>query len=106
MIEELKPFIDRKYRTERGAESTALGGSSLGGLATLVLGLWFPNVFSRLAVLSPSVWWDDCVIYGMVESLEDKLPLKIWLDTGTHEEGWERTRQLCDLLDREGLARR
>jgi len=102
LVEELKPFIDRKYRTQRGAESTALGGSSLGGLATIVLGLWFPNVFSRLAVLSPSVWWDDCVIYGMVESLEDKLPLKIWLDTGTNEPGWERARQLRDLLVEKG----
>ena len=102
MIEELKPFIDRKYRTQRGPESTGLGGSSLGGLATLVLGMWFPNVFSRLAVLSPSVWWDDCAIYGMVESLQDKLPLKIWLDTGTQEPGWERARKLCELLMEKG----
>ena len=102
LVEELKPFIDSKYRTQRGVESTALGGSSLGGLATLVLGLWFPHVFSRLAVLSPSVWWDEYVIYGMVESLEDKLPVKIWLDTGTHEEGWERARKLRDLLVEKG----
>ena len=102
LVEELKPFIDRKYRTQRGPESTGLGGSSLGGLATLVLGLWHSNVFSRLAVLSPSVWWDDCVIYGMVESLQDRLPLKIWLDTGTHEEGWERARKLRDILVEKG----
>lgn len=102
LTEELKPFIDRKYRTQRGPESTGLGGSSLGGLATLVLGLWYPKFFSRLAVLSPSVWWDDCTIYGMVESLEDKLPLKIWLDTGTHEEGWERARKLRDILVEKG----
>jgi predicted alpha/beta superfamily hydrolase len=102
LTEELKPFIDSKYRTHRGRESTALGGSSLGGLATLVLGLWFSNIFSRLAVLSPSVWWDDCAIYGMVDSLQDKLPLKIWLDTGTHEEGWERARKLRDLLIEKG----
>lgn len=102
LTEELKPFIDRKYRTLRGPESTGLGGSSLGGLATLALGLWYPKFFSRLAVLSPSVWWDECVIYGMVESLQDKLPLKIWLDTGTHEEGWQRTRMLRDLLVEKG----
>ena len=102
LIEELKPFIDRKYRTQRGPESTGLGGSSLGGLATLVLGMWFPNVFSRLAVLSPSVWWDDCAIYGMVESLQGKLPLKIWLDTGTQEPGWERARKLCAILMEKG----
>src|SRR5205085_5260077 len=43
LIEELKPFNDPRYRTKRGAEFTALGGSSLGGLATVVLGLWYPN---------------------------------------------------------------
>ncbi len=102
LTEELKPFIDRKYHTHPGPESTGLGGSSLGGLATLVLGLWYPKFFSRLAVLSPSIWWDDCVIFGMIESLEDKLPLKIWLDTGTHEEGWERARILRHLLVEKG----
>lgn len=100
LIEELKPFIDRKYRTRREAEFTGLGGSSLGGLATLVLGLWFPNFFTRLAVMSPSIWWDDCAIYKIVDALDEtaKPPLKIWLDTGTREEGWERARELRDRL--------
>ena len=104
LIEELKPFIDRKYRTRREAEFTGLGGSSLGGLATLVLGLWFPDYFTRLAVLSPSVWWDDCAVYKIVDALDEtaKLPLKIWLDTGTREEGWERARELRDRLVQKG----
>lgn len=102
LCEELKPYIDKRYRTQRGSESTGLGGSSLGGLLTLSIGLWFPNVFSRLAVLSPSVWWDDEVIVRMVEDLDEKLPLKIWLDTGTHEPGWERTRALCAALMEKG----
>ena len=102
LIEELKPFIDGTYRTKPEAEFTGLGGSSLGGLATLVLGLWFPDVFNRLAVISPSVWWDNCVIYDMVDAIYDKPPLKIWLDIGTHEEGWERTRGLCDRLIEKG----
>ncbi|MEY2558078.1 MAG: hypothetical protein QOE34_1503 [Verrucomicrobiota bacterium] len=104
LTEELKPFIDKKYRTKPEAEFTALGGSSLGGLATLILGLWFPHYFTRLAVMSPSVWWDDCVIYKIVDALDEtaKLPLKIWLDTGTHEEGWERARELRDRLVEKG----
>lgn len=100
LIEELKYYIDRKYRTKREAEFTGLGGSSLGGLATLVLGLWFPNYFTRLAVMSPSIWWDNCAIYKIVDALDEtaKPPLKIWLDTGTREEGWERARELRDRL--------
>jgi predicted alpha/beta superfamily hydrolase len=69
----------------------------------MTLGLWFSNVFSRLAVMSPSVWWDDEVIVrGGVLRLEKKLPLRIWLDTGTAEPGWERARNLCAALVERG----
>lgn len=96
--EELKPFIDRLYRTRPEAGWTGLGGSSLGGLATLALGLWFPQTFHRLAVMSPSIWWDDCAIYRVLDRVRQKPPLKIWLDTGTQETGWERARDLRDRL--------
>lgn len=104
LINELKPFIDARYRTLSGPEYTGLGGSSLGGLATIALGLWYPNVFRRLAVMSPSIWWDDCVLYKMVEDLDEqaKPPLDIWLDTGTNEPGWERARVLRDGLLEKG----
>jgi predicted alpha/beta superfamily hydrolase len=98
LIEELKPYIDKKYRTQREAEFTGLGGSSMGGLLTMALGLWFPNAFTRLLVMSPAVWWDNEVIVRMVEKLDGKLPLKIWLDTGTNETGWERAQTLRDVL--------
>src|SRR6266550_8256995 len=37
LIQELKPFIDSKYRTKPEAEFTGLGGSSLGGLLVMTL---------------------------------------------------------------------
>jgi predicted alpha/beta superfamily hydrolase len=103
LVDELKPFIDQTYRTRPDKDSTGLGGSSLGGLASLILSLWFPNTFTRIAALSPSIWWDDFVIYRIVEEI-DEVPRssKIWLDTGTHEEGWERVRRLRDQLIERG----
>ena len=85
LVEELKPFIDDTYKTLPSAASTAMGGSSLGGLLTMHLGLRYPTAFSRLAVLSPSVWWDDRVILREVDALRTALPLRIWLDAGTAE---------------------
>ena len=102
LIEELKPYIDKTYRTRPEGEFTGLAGSSLGGLITLALGLWFPNVFTRLSVMSPAIWWDNEAIVKMVEQLDHRLPLKIWLDTGTHEPGWERARTLRDALVEKG----
>jgi predicted alpha/beta superfamily hydrolase len=85
LVEELKPFIDARYRTLTDPSNTALGGSSLGGLVSLYLGLKYPRVFGKLAVISPSVWWDNGVIVRSVRSLDSKLPLRIWLDMGTAE---------------------
>lgn len=85
LVEEVKPFVDATYRTRPDAASTGLGGSSLGGLVTMYLGLKYPAVFSRLLVVSPSVWWDERTIAAMVASLEHKTPQRIWLDIGTRE---------------------
>jgi predicted alpha/beta superfamily hydrolase len=98
LIKELKPYIDKRYRTKREASSTGLGGSSLGGLVTLAIGILFPHAFTRLIVMSPSIWWDDFAIYRLVDMIEEKPPLKIWLDTGTAEPGWEQARELRDRL--------
>jgi len=85
IVEELKPWIDNAFRTQSAGETTGLGGSSLGGLITLYLGLECPRVFGRLAVLSPSIWWDQRSILNIVAAAVPKPALKIWLDIGTAE---------------------
>jgi predicted alpha/beta superfamily hydrolase len=85
IIEELKPFIDSTYRTKPEREFTGLGGSSLGGLVSLYLGLKHPDVFSRLAVMSPSVWWANNQIIREAAKIAERLPLRIWLDIGKRE---------------------
>ena len=103
LVDELKPFIDQTYRTRPDKDSTGLGGSSLGGLASLILSFWFPSTFTRIAALSPSIWWDDCVIHRIVAQINEAPRLsKIWLDTGTHEESWERVGHLRDQLIERG----
>jgi predicted alpha/beta superfamily hydrolase len=85
LVEELKPFIDAQYRTLPGPETCGMGGSSLGGLVTLYLGLRYAGVFSRLAVMSPSVWWRRRAILMTVAALQQRPELRIWLDMGTKE---------------------
>jgi predicted alpha/beta superfamily hydrolase len=104
LVEEIKPFIDSRYRTLPDPANTGLGGASLGGLVTLYLGLKYPETFGRLAVLSPSIWWDNGFILAEVKKLKHKPALKIWLDVGTEEEtGRDRaTRQLRDELVKKG----
>ena len=85
LVEELKPYIDDIYRTLPSGRSTALGGSSLGGLITMYLGMRYPTVFGKLAVMSPSVWWDRKAIVRLARKLEAPRKQRIWLDAGTEE---------------------
>jgi len=61
IVERLKPFIDKHYRTDPRSQSTAIIGSSMGGLITLYAALEYPNVFGKAAVFSPSLWFSPKV---------------------------------------------
>ena len=87
LTQELMPWIADRYRVLAGREHTGMGGSSLGGLVSLYLGLKYAEVFGRLAVLSPSVWWNHKSILGVVNGIAPHLEHRprIWLDAGDHE---------------------
>lgn len=101
LTRELMPWIAEQYRVRRDREETGLGGSSLGGLVTLFLGLRHPECFGKLAALSPSAWWNHKSILGYVNERAPQIweRPKLWLDIGDRE--GHRT-----LRDVEHLARR
>jgi predicted alpha/beta superfamily hydrolase len=96
LVGDLIPWMAARFRTLPQARHTAVGGSSMGGLATLHLGLAYPGVFGKLAVMSPSVWWDHRVILRTLEAFQHHRRPRIWLDIGT-EEGSTRTGSLRDV---------
>ena len=54
IVEELKPFIDRAYRTLSDKENTAVCGSSLGGLISFMIFWEYSDIFSKAACFSPA----------------------------------------------------
>jgi len=100
MTEELMPWIAGQYRVRTEREQTGVGGSSLGGLVSLYLGLRFAEYFGKLAVLSPSVWWNHKSILG---HLNERAPQiwerpRLWLDVGDQE--GRRTLENAEQLNR------
>lgn len=87
LLRELLPFLRSHYRLRDGREGTGVGGSSLGGLVSLWLGLEHPETFGKLAVLSPSVWWNHKYIVSYVNERAPELRERprIWLDVGDAE---------------------
>jgi predicted alpha/beta superfamily hydrolase len=112
LVEEVKPFIDARYRTRPEPEHTGVGGSSMGGLISLHLCRWHPDVFGRCAAMSPSLWWDrDSFLRTMTAEADWPQGSRVWLDVGDRESGsrsnaaatMRRTRRLARLLTRRGL---
>ncbi len=95
---ELLPFLRAEYRLRSGTDDTGIGGSSLGGLVSLWIGLRHTDIFGRLAVLSPSVWWNHRYILAYLDSVAPELARRprIWLDVGDQE--GRRTLSDADLL--------
>jgi predicted alpha/beta superfamily hydrolase len=86
LAEELKPYIDGAYRTKPGREHTGIGGSSLGGLVSLYLGLGrHSDIFGRVLAMSPSLWWDKCWLLRHLDELTRGRKANVWIDAGTAE---------------------
>lgn len=98
VVAELKPFIDARYLTLPGPRTTSLVGSSMGGLVSLYTALWHPRVFGAVAALSPSLWWDNRVVFRDFGRLTRRPETRLWLDTGTAEPGWEAAPLFRDTL--------
>ncbi|HEX5234490.1 MAG TPA: alpha/beta hydrolase-fold protein [Silvibacterium sp.] len=104
LTQEILHFIASSYRVKSGAANTGLGGSSLGALASLYLGLKYSEIFGKLALLSPSVWWNHRAILTMVGNApRHRIKPRIWLDVGEAE--GRRNVVDSDLLERKLRSR-
>lgn len=84
LVDELKPWIDTTYRTRIEPQSTAVAGSSLGGLISLYMGMSRPDVFGRIGAFSPTVMWADNAIMKAWNAHTRKWS-RIYLDAGLSE---------------------
>ncbi|MFQ6608592.1 MAG: alpha/beta hydrolase [Fidelibacterota bacterium] len=52
IIEKLKPYIDKTYRTNPFRSYTFVGGSSLGGISAFMIAWEYPTLFSKAICMS------------------------------------------------------
>jgi len=84
LVEELKPFVDARYRTLPGRDDTLVMGSSMGGLISLYAAARHPQVFGGVGAVSTH--WPACD-GCMIDWLRAELPApgahRIYYDYGT-----------------------
>ncbi len=82
VVNELKPFIDKNYRTLPDRENCYTGGSSAGGLISFKLHWEYNDIFSKALCFSPAfkIEWIDYV--KVVENTKNKRPIKVFMANG------------------------
>ncbi|MDQ1813974.1 alpha/beta hydrolase-fold protein [Massilia sp. CCM 9210] len=99
VVDTVKPYIDSTLRTMPAKESTAIMGSSLGGIASVWIAQKNAAVFSKAASVSGSFWWNK---QEFVTSLPPRLPVRFYLDAGTVKDGLEDTVKMRDAMLKQG----
>ena len=85
LVQVVKPFIDAHFRTLPERQNSSVMGSSMGGLISLHLAMRYPNVFGRVACVSPSLWWNGGSALQRFSDYTGLLPIRLWLDAGNLE---------------------
>jgi predicted alpha/beta superfamily hydrolase len=86
LVKNLKPFIDRFYRTMPSKDHTLIAGSSMGGLISFYAMLQYPDVFGKAGVFSPA-FWTAPAIKAVTNSLGKQMTGKFFFYMGDLEGG-------------------
>ncbi len=127
VLDEVLPYINRRYRTLPGPVNTAIMGFSLGGLMAFDLAWNHPDVFGAAGVFSGSFWWrtvdqdlharqESRIMHRRVRDTETPGQLRLWFEAGTRDEQEDRdnngvidaiqdTTELMDELELKGFRR-
>ena len=100
VADELRPEIDRHFRTLPGPGNTATMGSSLGGVAAFFLAWERPEVFGQVACLSSTFGYKDDLMARVAD--EPRRDLRVYLDSGWPRDNFEVTRAMRTRLLQSG----
>ena len=87
IINELKPEIDKDFRTLADREHTFIAGSSMGGLMSLYAITEYNHIFSRAGIFSPSIWTGVNKVAKMIKNADMAPDTVIYMDYGSEEFG-------------------
>ena len=84
IVNTLKSYVDSHYRTLSSRDFTAIAGSSMGGLISFYAAMKYQDVFSKVGVFSPSLWFDDS-LYTYVTAKGAQQAMRFYFVAGRYE---------------------
>ena len=87
IVENLKPFIEKNYRTKPQRKYTTIGGSSLGSLISVYAAVKYPETFGKVLAFSSAFWFNAKEVNEFISSSKVNLKQqKYYFIQGKHED--------------------
>lgn len=87
IVENLKPYIDKNYRTKPQRKFTTIGGSSLGSLISVYAAVKYPETFGKVLAFSSAFWFNAKELNEFISSSKVNLKhQKYYFIQGKHED--------------------
>jgi predicted alpha/beta superfamily hydrolase len=84
LVKQLKPLIDKTYRTLPDPKKTANLGGSMGGLISFLIAWWYPDICPNAGCFSSAfLWRHNSIIKEVAAYKKPKKNIRIYLDCGT-----------------------
>ncbi|WP_020537456.1 alpha/beta hydrolase [Lewinella cohaerens] len=124
ILEELIPFLQKRYFVSQAPSQNHVGGFSLGALVAFDMAWHYPQQFGTAGIFSGALWWRsrpfnkklpdaNRILHNQVAEASSLPPVRYWFQAGTKDEDGDRnqngiidaiddTLQLMDLLRQQG----
>jgi enterochelin esterase-like enzyme len=108
VVEDLLPYVEKRYCAWNTREGRAVGGLSRGAFWALEIAFRHPDLFASVGGHSPAVFWDNAPPqynpYYLADDATDLESLRLFLDVG--EEDWlaKWVARFRERLDERGLT--
>jgi predicted alpha/beta superfamily hydrolase len=85
VVNTLKPFIDKHYRTKSSSEYTHVAGSSMGGVISMYLVATYPKQVGNAGIFSPAFWTAKQLYTDVANQLPDLKKHSVFFYAGGSE---------------------
>jgi predicted alpha/beta superfamily hydrolase len=87
IVNKVKPWVDKNYRTLSDAGHTAIMGYSTGGTLAVYASLAYPEVFTRVIAMSNAIALWKNSLSAFFKSVDGSHISRLYIDVGTNEFG-------------------
>lgn len=98
LVEDVIPFIEKKYRVKASKENRAIAGLSMGGGHTITATTEYPDVFGYIGVFSSGIFQPDSNTESRFLALKKSGYNKYWVACGKDDFVMESNKRLLETL--------